>query len=51
MMWRDDDGCHYNDLSLNQLKETLLKNNLKNYEFVIRPQENKKGSTQTISLK
>ncbi|MCV0411877.1 class I SAM-dependent methyltransferase [Nitrosarchaeum sp.] len=47
MSWRDDDGCYYNDISLIQLKETLLKQ-LKEDEFVIKPQENGTGIVQTV---
>lgn len=39
MNWRDDDGCYYNDLSVNQIRETLLKNGLKEDEFIIRSQD------------
>jgi SAM-dependent methyltransferase len=48
MTWRDDDGCYYNDVSVLHLKETLLRNNLKEDEFVIRPQENTKENIQTV---
>ena len=39
MNWRDDDGCYYNDLSVKQVKETLLRSGLKENEFVIKGQE------------
>lgn len=48
MTWRNDDGCYYNDVSTIQLKETLLRNGLKEDEFVIRPQENGRGIIQTV---
>jgi len=48
MTWRDDDGCYYNDVSADQVREVLLKNGLKEDEFVIRPQENGLGITQTV---
>lgn len=48
MTWRDDDGCYYNDLSVNQVKEILLKNGLKEDEFIIRPQEDGLGVKQTV---
>jgi len=37
--WSNDEGCYYNDLSVNQLKKILLKNNLTENDFIIRPQE------------
>ncbi|HXX06036.1 MAG TPA: hypothetical protein VEJ68_04355, partial [Candidatus Bathyarchaeia archaeon] len=51
MEWRDDDGCYYNDLSINQVKESLLSSGLQKDEFNIRSQEgSKKAGTmlQTI---
>ena len=39
MKWSDDDHCYYNDLSVIQLKNNLLKAGLKDDEFVIRSQE------------
>ena len=39
MKWNDDDHCYYNDLSVIELKENLLKAGLKNDEFVIRSQK------------
>ena len=36
MDWRDDQGCSYNHLSINQLKEDLLKTGLTIDEFTIR---------------
>ena len=48
MNWRDEDGCYYNDISILQAKETLLKNNLKDDEIIIRPQKNGFGVSQTI---
>ena len=48
MSWRDDDGCYYNDISTIQVRETLLKNGLKEDEFIIRPQENGLGVVQTV---
>ena len=39
MKWNDDDHCYYNDLSVIQLKENLLKAGLKDDEFVIRSQK------------
>jgi len=48
MMWRDDDGCYYNDVSIKQTKENLLRDGLKEDEFIIRPQENGSGITETI---
>ena len=48
MTWRDDDGCYYNDVSTVQIREVLIKNGLKEDEFVIRSQENGLGITQTV---
>lgn len=48
MIWRDDDGCYYNDVSAVQIREVLIKNGLKEDEFVIRSQENGFGITQTV---
>ena len=48
MTWRDDDACYYNDLSINQIKEALLKNGLKEDEFIIRPQEDNLEVKQTV---
>ena len=36
MNWRDDQGCSYNQLSIIQLKEDLLKMGLTDDEFIIR---------------
>ena len=36
MNWRDDQGCSYNNLSINQLEEDLLKMGLTDDEFIIR---------------
>ena len=36
MNWRDDQGCSYNNLSLSQLKEDLLKIGLTDDEIIIR---------------
>ena len=36
MNWRDDQGCSYNNLSINQLKEDLIKMGLTDDEFLIR---------------
>ncbi|MGI0010825.1 MAG: hypothetical protein ACREAE_05445, partial [Nitrosopumilaceae archaeon] len=38
-IWFENDSCYYNDLSIPQLKDTLLKNGLKEDEFKIRPQQ------------
>jgi SAM-dependent methyltransferase len=48
MTWRDDDSCYYNDISPIQISEVLLKNDLKEDEFVIRPQESGFGYIQTV---
>ena len=48
MNWRDDDGCYYNDISVIRVRDTLLKNNLREDEFLIRPQENGSGVVQTV---
>ncbi|MEM3008236.1 MAG: class I SAM-dependent methyltransferase [Candidatus Nitrosotenuis sp.] len=47
MIWRDDDGCYYNDISIIQIKEILLKQ-LNEDKILIRPQENGVGFTQTV---
>lgn len=39
MNWRADEGCYYNDLAVNQIKETLIQSGLSEDEFIIRPQE------------
>lgn len=39
MTWDGHDGCYYNDLSIPQTRENLLKNGLTEGEFVIRSQE------------
>ena len=48
MKWRDDDGCYYNNISVDQIKQTLLKNNLKNIEFTISHLDNEDGLSQTV---
>jgi SAM-dependent methyltransferase len=39
MTWDGHDGCYYNDLSIQQTRENLLKSGLAEDEFVIRSQE------------
>ena len=39
MRWDGHDACYYNDLSIIQTRENLLKNGLKEDEFVIRAQK------------
>ena len=46
--WRDDAGCYFNDISVKQLKKILIKNGINENNFVIRPQENGNGITQTV---
>lgn len=48
MTWRDDDGCYYNDISLELVRKNLFENGLREDEFIIRPQENGFGITQTV---
>jgi len=38
-LWDGHNGIYFNDLSVIQLKETLLRNGLSQDEFIIRPQE------------
>ena len=44
MKWNDDEGCYYNDLSVSQVKDVLLKSGLEQSEFIIRSQES--GQTE-----
>lgn len=39
MSWRDNDGCYYNDISVKQIHNVMLKHGLKENEFTIRRQE------------
>ena len=39
MMWRDDDGCYYNDLSVKQVHNVMINHGLKEDEFIVRKQE------------
>ncbi|HET6458352.1 MAG TPA: class I SAM-dependent methyltransferase [Nitrosopumilaceae archaeon] len=39
MTWDGHDGCYFNDLSIQQTRENLLRNGLSEDEFVIRSQE------------
>ena len=52
MNWVNVDGCYYNDLSVQQLQKTLLKNGLTENEFQIRPQtsgqKDKNMDVQTV---
>ena len=50
MDWRDDEGVYYNNLSVKQIKNTLIKCGLDESEFKIRPQQasDKKESMHTI---
>lgn len=46
--WRDDVACHFNDISIKQIKKILIKNGLEEKNFIIRPQENGTGVIQTV---
>lgn len=37
--WKNEDSCYYNDLSVKQIRDFLLKCNLNEDEFIIRSQE------------
>ena len=37
--WNDDQGCYYNDISIQQAKKLFINYGLKESEFTIRPQE------------
>jgi len=37
--WSNDEGCYYNDISIQQTKKFLINHGLKESEFTIRPQE------------
>jgi SAM-dependent methyltransferase len=39
MIWDGHDGCYFNDLSVQQTRENLLKSGLSKEEFIIRSQE------------
>lgn len=39
MNWRDEDNCYYNNISIKQLKQTLMNNGLTEKEFLIRSQK------------
>jgi len=39
MTWNNDEGCYYNDLSVNQIRRTLIQSGLQENEFTIRSQE------------
>ena len=52
MTWDGHNGCYFNDLSIQQTKENLLKSGLSEDEFVIRSQESgqqgKNVNVQTV---
>jgi SAM-dependent methyltransferase len=48
MKWNDDDGCYYNDISPNQIKNCLLGIGLQEDEFVIRSQEASKNGNNIM---
>jgi hypothetical protein len=38
MTWNNEDGCYYNDLSVNEARKTLIESGLRDDEFTIRKQ-------------
>jgi len=51
MKWQDNDNCYYNNISIKQLKQTLLNNGLTEKEFKIREQKSgQKGENVNIQL-